>query len=98
MGVINCVRTTVIGSMTVRIDNAVKYKCHTLGTATHIIETGPMTVRIGNAPKYKCSTLSSAVHIAVELYMYVCLQSRMYKNNAPDGRDILSAPRIISKC
>ena len=43
LGVIKCVRTIVIGSMTVRIDNAVKYKCLTLGSATHIIVTGPMT-------------------------------------------------------
>ena len=54
-------RTIVIGSMTVRTDNTVKYKGHILSSATHITVTGPMTVRIGNATKYKCNTLSSAV-------------------------------------
>ena len=72
--VMNFVRTIVIGSMTVRTDNAVKYKCNTLSSAVHIIVTGPMTVRIGNAVNYKCNTLSSAVHITVELYKCTCLQ------------------------
>ena len=72
--VINCVRTIAIGSMTVRTDNAVKYKCHKLSSATPIIATGPMTVRIVNATEYKCNTLSSAVHITVELYICTCLQ------------------------
>ena len=49
LGVINCIRIMVIGSMTVKIDNAVKYKCHILRSAAHIIVAGPMTVRIGNA-------------------------------------------------
>ena len=71
---INFVSTIVIGSMTVRTDNAVKFKCHTLGRATHVIVAGPMTVRIGNATNYKCNTLSSAVHITVELYICTCLQ------------------------
>ena len=74
LGVINWVRTIVIGSMTVRTDNAVKYKCHTLDSRTHIIVSGPMTVQIVRAAKYECNTLSSAVHIAVELYICTCLQ------------------------
>ena len=74
LGVINSVRTAVIGSMTVRTDNAVKYKCHTLDSATLIIVTGLMTVRIDSAAKYKCNTFSSAVHITVELYICTCLQ------------------------
>ena len=74
LGVIKYVRTVVIGWMTVRKDEAVKCKCHTLGSTTHIALTGPMTVRIGNATKYKCSTLSSAVYITVELYICKCLQ------------------------
>ena len=60
--------------MTVRTDNAVKYKCHKLGSATHIIAIAPMTVRTGNAEKYKCNKLSSAVYITVELYICTCLQ------------------------
>ena len=55
--------------MTVRTDNAVKCKCHTLSSAAYIIVTGPMTVRIGNAAKYKYNTVNSAVHITVELYI-----------------------------
>ena len=51
-----------------------KYKCHILSSATHIIDTGPMTVRIGNATKYKCNMLSSAVHITVDLYKCTCSQ------------------------
>ena len=51
IGVINCVHILVIGSMTVRTDDALKYECHKLGTATHIIVSVPMTVRIGNAAK-----------------------------------------------
>ena len=74
LNVLNCVRTIVIGSMTVRLDNAVKYDCHTLSSAAHIIVTSPMTVREGNAAKYKCNTLSSSVHITVELYICTCLQ------------------------
>ena len=73
-GVINCVRTIVIGSMTVRTDNVVKYKCHTLSSATNIVVTGPMPARIGSATKYKCNKFSSAVHITVELYICTCLQ------------------------
>ena len=42
-------------------------------------------------------TLGSAVHITVELYICTCLQYRMYRNNARDGRDIVSARRLISK-
>ena len=72
--IINLVRIIVIGSMTVRTDNAVKYKCQTLSSATHIVVTGPMAVRIGNVTKYKSNTLSSAVHITVELYICICLQ------------------------
>ena len=73
-GVINCVHATVFGSMNVRTYNAVKYKCHTLSSATHIIANGPMTVQIGNAAKNKCNTLSSAVYITVELYICTCLR------------------------
>ena len=72
--VINCVRTIVIGSMNIRTDNALNYKCHTLGSATYVVVTGPMTVRIGNAAEHKCNTSGSAVHIAVELYISTCLQ------------------------
>ena len=36
LGVINCVRTVVIGSITVRIGNAGKYKCDTLNDAVRI--------------------------------------------------------------
>ena len=61
-----------IGSMTVRTDNAVKYKCHTFGSATHTIVTRSMTVRIGNAAKNKCNMFSSAVHITTELYICTC--------------------------
>ena len=46
-------------------------------------------------------TLDSAVHITVELYICTCLQSRMYRNNARDGRDIVSARQkryISEKC
>ena len=64
----------VIGSMTVKIDNAVKYKCNILSSAAHIIVASPMTVRVGNAAQYKCNTLNSAVHITVELYICICLQ------------------------
>ena len=71
--VINCVRTLAIGSMTVRTANAVKYKYHTLGSATHIIAIGSMTVRRGNAEKYNCNKLSSAVYITLELYICTCL-------------------------
>ena len=60
--------------MTVRTDSAVKYKFHTLGTATKIIVTGPVTVQIVNATKHKYNTLSSAAHITVELYICTCLQ------------------------
>ena len=60
--------------MTVRTDNAAKYKCHALSSESHIIVNGPMTVRIGDANKYKCHTLSSAVHITVELNICTCLQ------------------------
>ena len=74
LGVINSVRTIVIGSITVRIDNAVKYKCNPLSSAAHIIVSGPMTVRIGNATKYMCNTLNSAVHITIELYICTCLE------------------------
>ena len=63
LGVINFVRTIVIGLMTVRIDNAVKYECNPLSSAPHITLTALMTVRIGNAAKCKCSRLNSAVHI-----------------------------------
>ena len=74
LGVINCGRTIVIGSMTVRTDNAVKQKCHTLSSATHIIVTGPTALRIGSTTKYKCNILSSVVDITVELYTCTCLQ------------------------
>ena len=84
LGVINCVSTIVIGSMTVRTDNTVKYKCHKLSSAAYIIVTGPATIRIGSAVKYKCkcNTFSNAVHtvlfpipyITVELYIRTYLR------------------------
>ena len=74
LGVISCVRTIAICSMTVRIDDAVKYKCHTLSSAAYIIVTGPMTTRIGSEVKYKCNKFSIAVHITEELYICTCLQ------------------------
>ena len=74
LGVRKRVRTIVIGSMTVRISNAVKNKWLPLDSATHIIVTGPMTTRIGDPAKYKCNTLCSAVHITAELYIFICLQ------------------------
>ena len=74
LGVINCVRTIVIGLMTVRIGSAVKYKRHTLSSAGYLTVTGPMTIRVGSAVKCKSNTFSIAVHITVELYMYTCLQ------------------------
>ena len=83
--------------MTVRIDNAVKHKCHTLDSTTHIIVTGPMTLRIGSAAKDKCNTFSSVVHTTVELHICICLQWRMYRNSARDGRDMVTARRFISK-
>ena len=74
LGVLNFVRTVIICSMTVRADNAVKFKFHSLGNVTDVIVTGSMTVRIGNAAKYKCNTLSSAVHVTVELFICTCSQ------------------------
>ena len=61
LGVIKRVRTIVISSMTVIIDNAVNYKFLTLGSAAHIIVTDQMTVRIRNAAKYKYNTFRGAV-------------------------------------
>ena len=35
--------------MTVRTNDAIKFKCHTLDSATRIIVTDPMTTQIGDA-------------------------------------------------
>ena len=72
--VINYVRTIIIGSMTVRAENTLKYKFQTLDSTTPIIETDSITLRIGSVAKHRCNTFSSAVHITVELHICTCLQ------------------------
>ena len=42
-------------------------------------------------------TLGSAVHITVELYICTAYSKEMYRNNARDGRDMVSARRLIRK-
>ena len=42
-------------------------------------------------------TFGSAVHITVELYICTAYSKEIYRNNARDGRDMVSARRLISK-
>ena len=60
--------------MSVRADNAVKYKCHALSSAAHIRVTGRMHVPRSNETKYKCNLMSSVVHITIERYICIRLQ------------------------